>query len=72
MIRRDFFLNAKDILYFTSMVEDFDKFCTDNGLQMITNEVDVPRRAEDEGVKEDDAGSEGVEVYRYTTSRLVV
>ena len=54
------------------MVEDFDKFCTDNGLQMITNEVDVPRRAEDEGVKEDDAGSEGVEVYRYTTSRLVI
>jgi len=36
----DFVLNVDDILYFTGLVEGFGEFCQENGLEVVTNEVE--------------------------------
>ena len=35
----DFVLQAGDILYFTGLVESFGEFCSEHGLEVVTNEV---------------------------------
>jgi di/tricarboxylate transporter len=35
----EFVIEAGDILYFTGLVEEFGEFCTEHGLQVMTNEV---------------------------------
>jgi len=40
-VGKDFVLNVGDTLYFTGMVEGFGQFCEDNGLEVVTNEVDI-------------------------------
>jgi hypothetical protein len=39
-VGQDFVLNVGDVLYFTGLVEGFGDFCHDNGLEVITNEVE--------------------------------
>ena len=39
-VGQEFVVNVGDVLYFTGLVEGFGKFCEDNGLEMITNEVE--------------------------------
>ena len=46
-VGQDFVLNADDILYFTGMVKEFAQFCEKNGLEVITNEVDIVKREKD-------------------------
>jgi hypothetical protein len=45
-VGQEFVLNVGDVLYFTGLVEGFGKFCEDNGLEMITNEVEDSAIAE--------------------------
>jgi len=40
-VGQDFVLNVDDILYFTGLVNEFAQFCEKNGLEVVTNEVDV-------------------------------
>jgi hypothetical protein len=37
----DFVLNVGDILYFTGMVNEFGKFCAENGLEVVTSDHDA-------------------------------
>jgi len=39
-VGQDFVMNVGDILYFTGLVEEFGKFCEENGLEVITNEIE--------------------------------
>eukprot|EP00549_Striatella_unipunctata_P022054 CAMPEP_0118726066 /NCGR_PEP_ID=MMETSP0800-20121206/33489_1 /TAXON_ID=210618 ORGANISM="Striatella unipunctata, Strain CCMP2910" /NCGR_SAMPLE_ID=MMETSP0800 /ASSEMBLY_ACC=CAM_ASM_000638 /LENGTH=1154 /DNA_ID=CAMNT_0006634835 /DNA_START=160 /DNA_END=3625 /DNA_ORIENTATION=+ len=39
-VGQEFVLNVGDILYFTGKVEEFGEFCEDNGLEVVTNEVE--------------------------------
>jgi len=36
-VGREFVLNAGDILYFTGLVEEFNEFCEEHGLEMVTD-----------------------------------
>ena len=42
----DFVLNVGDILYFTGMVNEFGKFCAENGLEVVTSENDATARTD--------------------------
>lgn len=47
----DFVLNVNDVLYFTGLVEGFGAFCQENGLEVVTNEVEddiAPNHNEDD------------------------
>lgn len=46
----EFVIEAGDILYFTGLIEEFGEFCTEHGLQVMTNEV-----VENELLPSDDA-----------------
>lgn len=39
-VGQEFVLNVGDILYFTGLVEGFGQFCEENGLEVITNEIE--------------------------------
>lgn len=39
-VSNEFVLSEGDVLYFTGLVEGFGKFCEDNGLEVITNEIE--------------------------------
>ena len=40
-VGRDFVLSNGDILYFTGLIEEFSEFCTEHGLEMVTDDEDV-------------------------------
>mmetsp|Transcript_27097 Transcript_27097/g.40742 ORF Transcript_27097/g.40742 Transcript_27097/m.40742 type:complete len:1257 (+) Transcript_27097:197-3967(+) len=39
-VGQDFVLNVGDVLYFTGLVEEFGKFCQENSLEVMTNEIE--------------------------------
>ena len=49
-VGQDFVLNVGDILYFTGLVEGFGKFCEEQGMEVLTNEL---REEEEEIVFEE-------------------
>jgi len=53
-VGQDFVLNVGDVLYFTGLVEEFGNFCQENGLELVTNEVE-----EDNDVVVDVVGTAG-------------
>ncbi len=53
----DFVLNVNDVLYFTGLVEGFGAFCQENGLEVVTNEVEdelVPSSSIDGNAQEEE------------------
>ena len=65
----EFVIEAGDILYFTGLIEEFGEFCTEHGLQVMTNEV-----VENELLPSDDASvdddNELITDKRYATMRV--
>lgn len=57
-VGQDFVLNVDDILYFTGRVQDFGEFADAHGLEVITNEVAVAARAEEQQHIGNDATNE--------------
>lgn len=47
-VGQDFVLNVDDILYFTGMVKEFGQFCENHGLEVVTNEVAITKRTEEQ------------------------
>lgn len=46
----DFVLNVGDVLYFTGLVESFGAFCSEHGLEVLTNETEDNHHLHDESV----------------------
>mmetsp|Transcript_25509 Transcript_25509/g.54881 ORF Transcript_25509/g.54881 Transcript_25509/m.54881 type:complete len:1149 (+) Transcript_25509:308-3754(+) len=57
-VGQEFVLNVDDILYFTGMVKEFSQFCSDNALEVITNEVDIKKRT----VEHNDTGNNAMDL----------
>lgn len=52
----EFVLQFGDVLYFTGLVEEFGSFCSEQGLEVVTNEIDSELNGSNHGTKNDTAG----------------
>jgi uncharacterized protein with PhoU and TrkA domain len=60
-VGQDFVLNVGDVLYFTGLVEGFGEFCEEQGMEVLTNELQEEEAEEEEEIIFD-TGSNGSEL----------